>query len=60
MKRFLSLILIAVMLLGIFVGCDTTPKQVEEHTFPDAEYAVNATDMAVVGDKIYYICEEKV
>ena len=60
MKRFLSLILIAVMMLGIFVGCDTTPKQVEEHTFPDAEYAVNATDLAVIGDKIYYICEEKV
>lgn len=60
MKRFLSFILITVMLLGVFSGCNTTPKQVEERTFPDAEYAVNATDMAVVGDKIYYIREEKV
>jgi len=57
MKRFLSFVLITVMMLGVLVGCETTPKQVEEHTFPDAEYAVNATDMAVVGDKIYYISE---
>lgn len=60
MKRFLSFVLITVMMLGVLVGCETTPKQVEEHTFPDAEYAVNATDMAVVGDKIYYISDEKV
>ena len=45
-------------LLFILVSCndEVTPQ----HTFPDAEYAVNATDMAVVGDKIYYISEEKV
>ena len=60
MKRFISFILITVMMLGVLAGCDTTPKQVGEHTFPDAEYAVNATDMAVVGDKIYYISGEKV
>ena len=53
MKRLISFILTCVMMLGVFVGCDTAPKQVEEHTFPDAEYAVNAADMAVVGDKIY-------
>lgn len=55
MKRFISYLLVTVMMLGVLVGCDTAPKQVEEYTFPDAEYAVNATDMAVVGDKIYYI-----
>ena len=60
MKRLISFVLIGVMILGIFVGCEVTPKQVEEHTFPDAEYAVNAADMTVVGDKIYYIREEKV
>ncbi len=60
MKRFLSYLLITVMMLGVLAGCETTPKQVEEYTFPDAEYAVNATDMAVVGDKIYYISDEKV
>ncbi len=60
MKRFLSYLLITVMMLGVLAGCETTPKQVEEHTFPDAEYAVNATDMAVVRDKIYYISDEKV
>ena len=45
-------------LLFVLVSCndEVTPQ----HTFPDAEYAVNATDMAVVGDKIYYISGEKV
>ncbi len=59
MKRFLSCFLITVMMLGVLAGCETTPKR-EEYTFPDAEYDVNATDLAVVGDKIYYIREEKV
>lgn len=45
-------------LLFVLVSCndEVTPQ----YTFPDAEYAVNATDIAVVGDKIYYIREEKV
>ncbi|MBR4960898.1 MAG: hypothetical protein IKY52_08385 [Clostridia bacterium] len=60
MKRMISYLLVTVIMLGVLVGCDTAPKEVEEHTFPDAEYAVNATDMAVVGDKIYYISDEKV
>lgn len=59
MNRFLSCFLITVMMLGVLAGCETKPKR-EEYTFPDAEYDVNATDMAVVGDKIYYIREEKV
>ena len=59
MNRFLSCFLITVMMLGVLAGCETKPKR-EEFTFPDAEYDVNATDMAVVGDKIYYIREEKV
>ena len=45
-------------LLFVLVSCND--EVIEQHTFPDAEYAVNATDMAVVGDKIYYISEEKV
>jgi len=60
MKRFLSFILTCVMMLGALAGCDNTPEPAEEHTFPDAEYAVNATDIAVVEDKIYYISGEKV
>jgi len=60
MKRLISFTLITVMMLGILTGCETALKQVEEHTFPDDEYAVNATDMAVVGDRIYYISGEKV
>ncbi|MBR4960899.1 MAG: hypothetical protein IKY52_08390, partial [Clostridia bacterium] len=46
-------------LLFILVSCETD-EVLQEFTFPDAEYAVNATDMAVVGDKIYYISEGKV
>lgn len=57
MKRLLSFILTCVMMLGVLAGCETAPKQVDEYTFPDAEYAVNAADMAVVGDKIYYISD---
>lgn len=60
MKRMISYLLVTVIMLGVLVGCDAAPKEVEEYTFPDAEYAVNATDMAVVGDKIYYISDEKV
>ncbi len=59
MKRLISLILVNVMMC-LLTGCDMTPKQPEQYTFPDAEYAVNATDMAVVGDRIYYIREEVV
>ena len=46
-------------LLFILVSCETD-EVLHEFSFPDVEYAVNATDMAVVGDKIYYISEEKV
>ena len=59
MKRLISLILVTVMMY-LLTGCDLKPKQPEQYTFPDAGYAVNATDMAVVGDKIYYISDEKV
>ena len=51
-----------ILLIGflfVLVSCGTE-EMPEEHTFPDTEYAVNATDMAVVGDKIYYISDEKV
>ena len=59
MKRLISLILVTVMMY-LLTGCDLKPKQPEQYTLPDAGYAVNATDMAVVGDKIYYISDEKV
>ena len=57
MKIFKYILLF--ILLFVLVSCDAN-EPLTEHTFPDAEYAVNATDMAVVGDKIYYIREEKV
>lgn len=57
MKIFKYILLF--VLLFVLVSCDAN-EPLPEHTFTDAEYAVNATDMAVVGDKIYYISEEKV
>ncbi len=56
--KFLRYILLFCFLF-VLASCGTE-EMPEEYTFPDAEYAVNATDMAVVGDKIYYISDEKV
>lgn len=57
MKILRYILLIGFLFVLVSCGTEELP---EEHTFPDAEYAVNATDMAVVGDKIYYISDEKV
>lgn len=60
MKRFISFVLMIFLLISIFVSCTVSSETSVEYTFPDAEYTVNAADMAVVGDKIYYISDEKV
>ena len=57
MKILRYILLIGFLFVLVSCGTEELP---EEHTFPDAEYAVNATDMAVVGGKIYYISGEKV
>ena len=60
MKRFISFLLMIFLLISVFASCTVSSETSVEYTFPDAEYAVNAADMAVVGDKIYYISDEKV
>ena len=57
MKTLRYILLICFLFVLVSCGTEELP---EEHTFPDDEYAVNATDMAVVGDRIYYISGEKV
>ena len=57
MKTLRYILLIGFLFVLVSCGTEEMP---EEYTFPDAEYAVNATDMAVVGDKIYYISDERV
>lgn len=61
MKKAAALLLISILIITSFISCSKSEKRtIPEHSFPDADYDISATDIAVVGDSIYTIADGSV